>query len=165
MNRSSSNLVWWQMLLKFTFWYWSLHSRSQECKKVSTFAAIISQSFQTICMEFGILLRLVGVMNVILFNIQERESYFCDFVIKKPPTFSVDFYSDIYWPISFKLGVLIENTKLCILIPVSKTLTFIQGHSCVRNHKLRCPFSQNSRCRFRWNFVCVHNVLACWSSG
>ena len=49
---------------------------------------IIFQSFQAIWMEFGILLRLVDVMNLILnlchpFNIQGKETYWCDFVFKK----------------------------------------------------------------------------------
>ena len=33
-----------------------------------------------------------------------------------------------------------ETTKLYILISVYVTLTFIQGHSCMTNRKLRCSF-------------------------
>ena len=40
-----------------------LDSRSQECKQTNTSASIISQNFVSIWMEFGILLRLVSVMN------------------------------------------------------------------------------------------------------
>ena len=54
--------------------------------KGHTFAAMISQSFQSVWMEFDVLLRL-GVMNLILvcslFNIQGREPSMCDFVKKK----------------------------------------------------------------------------------
>ena len=45
-----------------------LDSRSQECEKAQTSAPIISQSFMLIGMEFGIVLRLVSVTNLILFN-------------------------------------------------------------------------------------------------
>ena len=62
-----------------------LDPRSQECEKAET--SIISQSFHSIEMEFGILLRLVGVMNHILilshpFNGQWREPNSYDFVQK-----------------------------------------------------------------------------------
>ena len=57
-----------------------LNSRSQDCKKRRTSAPNISQSFQSIDMEFSVLLRLAGVMKLILilsppFNIQGREPY------------------------------------------------------------------------------------------
>ena len=44
-----------------------------------------------------------------------------------------DLCSDIYQLISFKPGAIVETTKLFIKIPVWMTLTFIQGHSCMRN--------------------------------
>ena len=55
-----------------------LDSRSQECKKAKASVAIISHNFQSVRMEFGILLRLVSVMNFILilflpFNIQGKK--------------------------------------------------------------------------------------------
>ena len=91
-------------------------------------------------MEFGIMLRLVGVMNLILirsgpFSIQRREPYLSDFI--KKTTFSIDLYSDIYRLIS----LIVETTKLYISVSVWMTLTFIQGHSCMRNEKLWHPFS------------------------
>ena len=57
-----------------------LDSMSQECKKSETCMSVVSESFQSICMEYGILLRLVGVMSFILIlseplNIQRREPY------------------------------------------------------------------------------------------
>ena len=65
-----------------------LDSRSQACEKADTSALIISQSFSSIWLEFALLLRLVGVMNLILilfhpFNIQGRKPYLGDFVKKK----------------------------------------------------------------------------------
>ena len=41
-----------------------LDSRLQECEKTKTSATIISQSFPSIFMTFGTLLRLVSVMNL-----------------------------------------------------------------------------------------------------
>ena len=93
-------------------------------------------------MEFGKLLRLVSVVNLILvlfrlFNIQGREPYSCDFIKKKV---NIGLYSDICRSISFKLGVIIETTKFYITLSVWMTLTFIRGHSCMRNQKLKYRF-------------------------
>ena len=69
--------------------YLYLELRSQECKKARTFAAIISQFFQSTWLEFGKLLRLVGVMNGILISyctalsIFKGENWQCDFVLSK----------------------------------------------------------------------------------
>ena len=52
-------------------------------------------------------------------------------VIKKR-NFNVGLYSEI----SFILGMVIKSTKLYILVSVWMTLTFIQGHSCIRNKKI-----------------------------
>ena len=43
-------------------------------------------------------------------------------------------YSDIYRPISFKVGMIIEITNLWILVSVWMTLTFIHGHSCMKRN-------------------------------
>ena len=70
-----------------------LDSRSQECEKAKPSAPIISQSFQFIWMEFGTLLRHVGVMNQTLpFGVKEREPNLCEKKKKK-----VDLYSGIYF--------------------------------------------------------------------
>ena len=49
---------------------------------------------------------------------------------------SEDLRLDAYEPISFKLVIMIDMTKLYILIPVGITLTFTQGHSVMRNLQL-----------------------------
>ena len=108
--------------------------------------------FQLILVEFAILLRLVGVMNLILilshpFSIQGREPNSCDF-IEKRKKINVFLYSDIYGSVSFRLGLMIKITKLYILISVWMTLTFIQGHSCMNNQKILCPFSQKLGSQF-----------------
>ena len=70
-----------------------LDSGSHECKKAKTFHA----SFQSILMEFGIPLRLAGVMNSVLvlfraFSMQRRQPYLCHFIEKN----ILGFYSGIH---------------------------------------------------------------------
>ena len=77
--------------------------------------------------------------------------------------FDVGLYSDIYRVISFKLGVVMETTKLCILILVSMTSAFIQDHSCMRNQIVLCQFSQMFCFQFGKKSDCCHNLLVCWS--
>ena len=43
-----------------------LHSRSKEYEKTKTSAPIVSQSFQSIWMEFAIMLKFVDVIHLIL---------------------------------------------------------------------------------------------------
>ena len=70
-------------------------------------------------------------------------------------------------PISFKLGMMIGTTKLCILISVRMTLTFIQAYSYMRNQKLWCSFSHKFGSSFshkfgRWfgrNWEWCHNLF------
>ena len=81
------------------------------------------------------------------FNIQGREPYLYDFVHNQQ-TFNVDLYSEIYWLISFKLSMMIDTTKFNIFISVWRTVAFIQGHSCIRNQKLSCPFSHKFNYQF-----------------
>ena len=50
-------------------------------------------------------------------------------VISLQNTVSAGLYSDSYRPVSFKLGVMVETTKLYILISVWMTLIFIHGFS------------------------------------
>ena len=93
-------------------------------------------------MECGILLRLVGVMNLILFssrpllNSQGREPA-CLILLKQFFALAcVQTFTDRFL---FKLA-LIETTMLFILISVWMTWTITQGHNCMRNQKLWCPF-------------------------
>ena len=61
-----------------------LHSRSQECKKAKSSVPVISQSFQSLWMEFGKMLRLVSVMSFCLIrSVFKGENYSCDFIKKK----------------------------------------------------------------------------------
>ena len=70
-------LMWWQILLNSTFWHVliDLNSRSQGWKKANTSAPIISQSFESVWMEFAIVLRLVGLMNLIFIIIISYDQY------------------------------------------------------------------------------------------
>ena len=113
--------------------------------QAKTSAPIFSRSFPLISMEFDIPLRLVDVVILILILfrplcMQGREPYSCQFIKK---IFNIGLYSDIYGPISVKLGMMIETAKLCILMSVLMMLTFIQGHSCMRNQQFLCPFFSN----------------------
>ena len=56
-------------------------------------------------------------------------------LFKKKDTFSISLYSDIYGPISFRLGLMIGTTKLYVLISVWMALTVIKGHRYKRNKK------------------------------
>ena len=76
---------------------------------------VISQSCQSIWMEFGILWRLVGIMNVIL-NLSRPFNNQGNYFVTE--NFNIGLYLDIQRPISFKLGTMIEITKLYILISV-----------------------------------------------
>ena len=112
-----------------------LHPWSQECEKAKQFVPVISQNFWLVWIEFGILLRLVDVMNLILISSHPFSTG------ENHTKFNIGLYSHIYRPISFRFGTLIETTMLYILISVWMALTFIQSDSCMRNQKLLCPFS------------------------
>ena len=82
------------------------------------------------------LLRLVGVMNLMLafdlfYLIFKGENLTYAISLEKLIAFIMGLYSNMYRPISLKLGVMIETTKFYILISVWMTVTVIQGHSCV----------------------------------
>ena len=120
------NSIFWYSLLDL-----DLGSRSQECEKAIAYAPIISQSFQSIWIEFGILLRLVDVKNLILLlsrpvNIQGRKCY-----LKS----NVGLYSDICGTNLFQTWYDGRDHKPLqfFFIQFCLTLAFIQGHSCMRN--------------------------------
>ena len=64
--------------------------------------------------QFHRLLKLM-LYKFCMSDIQGRELYFRDFV---KYTFNIGLRSGAYKPISFKSGVLINTTSLCIFIPV-----------------------------------------------
>ena len=66
------------------------------------------------------------MLNFVHINIQGRE---LNLVILK----SGIWYMAAHEPISFKLGIMIDMTKLNILMQASVTLIFTQGHKVVRN--------------------------------
>ena len=59
----------------------------------------------------------------------EGRKYFYDFCTKR---INIGLYSNIYRLMSFKLGMIIKTSELYIFVSVWMTLTFIQGHGCVR---------------------------------
>ena len=82
-------------------------------------------SFLSVWVKFGVLLKLIGSDEPHTlscpFSVQRREQYFYDFVFLKK-CWHVFGHS---WTVSFKLHVMIETSKLHIVIPVWMTLTFI----------------------------------------
>ena len=96
-----------------------------------------SQSFQLIQMEVCILLRLLVLWT--------SYSFYVIYLIfkRKNPTPMISFrnlwcllvfrHLHLQTDFFFRLGMMIETTKLYILISGSMTLIFIQGHSCMRN--------------------------------
>ena len=85
-------------------------------------------------MKIGILLRGVGVINLILFlsrsfSVQGREPYSIWFYCKnKQKNFNVGSYSGTYRLISFKLDMMIGITEVYILISVWVTMNEGKGH-------------------------------------
>ena len=52
---------------------------------------------------------------------------------EKERNLNIVLHLNIYILICFILGMEIDMAKLCSLMPVSMSLIFIQGHSCLRN--------------------------------
>ena len=136
---------------------------------------IISQSFQLIWIEVAMLLKLVCLMNVILSFISLDQFWRERTLVmrflqknrkkkKERKKISVGFCLDNYKLNSFKLGMIIETTKLYILITVLMILTVNLGHSHVRNQALLHPFSCKFLSWLEWSSVCCHNLLVCRSS-
>ena len=92
-------------------------------------------------MKFVVLLRLVDVLNFILIYVVhavfEGENTTYMILLKK----KIGLYSEIYGRISFERDRMVKTTMLYILISVWMTMTFIQGHSCVKSQTCQCPFS------------------------
>ena len=118
------------------------NSRSQECEKAKTSVLITSQRYQWIWMKFVETWWCDETHFHFRSSVQySRETTLLMWFCLKNKPFNTGLYSDNYRPISFKLGAMIVTPKLYILISVWVTLTFSQGHSCMRNQKLQCPFS------------------------
>ena len=149
-------------------------SRRQECEKASNSAPVISQSFQSILNWIWCMIEMFwfdesNIHFISVYWIFKGENPTCVISLeKKNVVLYSDIYgsvsSDIYGSISFRLVVMVRTTELYILIPVWMTLTFIEGHSCIRNQKLQCPFSDTFKYQFGWNSGCCNNLLVCWSS-
>ena len=55
--------------------------------------------------------------------------------------------------------MMIGAAKLYILILVWMTFTFIQGHNCMKNQQLLCPFSQKFYRRLCFNNLLVKSFI------
>ena len=112
-----------------------------------TLLRYLSQMFSINFDEFRVVLRFVSPMNLMLIlcyliSTEGREPFWCDFAKtttttakQTKQTYDVTSCSDIYRPISFNVGLIIETTKFYILSSVWMTVIFTQDHSCMRNQK------------------------------
>ena len=73
--------------------------------------------------------------------------------------FSIGLHSDIYWPISVKLGMRIEIIKQFVFIPVLKIMTFIQVR-VVSKLQTYDSFSIKFLSWLEWNVY--HAATDCW---
>ena len=92
--------------------------------------SIFSQIYVLIWMKLGILPQPVGLLKLMLdwfyiSNIQGRERLWCYFM---KYMFNIVMHQDTCEPICFKLGMVLNTTKLYSLIPIWMTLMFTQGH-------------------------------------
>ena len=109
------------------------------------------------------------IINAFVLYILIPMSYLCNIVKNVIIALSSDIYKMIY----FKLSVVIETTVIYMCLFVMATLTFIQGHSCIRHQSIRVVvvvivvflfvwfFFYEFKYRFRCNSVCCHNLLVC----
>ena len=98
--------------------------RSAKCKKAKPSVPITSWSFQSIWMEFGLQLRLVGVRNFMPilycpFNIQGRKPYWYDFVTKTAMFACIQIFTDQF---CFKLGMMIGPLRSTFLYQFGQSL-------------------------------------------
>ena len=78
-----------------------------------------------------------------------------DFALERKKN-NVDLHSDIYRPLSLKLGIVIKLTQQYGLIPVWTSLTFIEGRICMGKQEILCLFS----CTF-FNLHSQRNLVCC----
>ena len=111
-----------------------LDSRSQICKKAKTSTPIILQSSKSNSMEFGTLLTLFSLMNLILILSRLITS------MGENPTYMISSKTRSIWLMFRHLPIIFFQTRYDhrehILILVWMILTFIQGQSCLINQKL-----------------------------
>ena len=160
-NQFDSNSVWWVntsalYILILVYLTLTLIQGHRCVRKEKKSALIISQSFQSIWIESGLLSSLVSVANLMFilfrsFNILGREPDLRDLIKNN---INIGLYSDIYGPISFKLGLIVRSTFIYQFwwpLPSSKV-------TVVWETKLRCSFSRKCRCRVGWKSVCFQNL-------
>ena len=77
--------------------------------------------------------------------------------------FKIGLCADIYdWFLSVMVWwqIPLYSTSLSVWM----TLSFFQGHSCVRKQTVPCLFSCKFHSQLRWHLECCHDLLVCWSS-
>ena len=105
-----------------------------------TSAPIVSKSCQSLLMDIGILLRLVGVMNLILILFHlfiSRKRTLLKWLLSR----TLNFGLHLDQILSNFISMMIETTELYILMSGLMTMAFIQVPGCLRNEKLLPTFS------------------------
>ena len=77
--------------------------------------------------------------NIVLTDLCYREHYLGD-LAEKEKHFNVGLHLTVYEPVSCKLDMIVDFTELYSLVPVLITMTFIQGHSCMKTWKVLHSF-------------------------
>ena len=97
-------------------------------------------------MEFCVLLRLViwwllSFILTCLINIEGRSPYLGDFVMKKETErkMNVGSFSNIFWTISFKFGMMRDTTEFWNF-GTSLNHLELQGHTYMRKQNLLCSY-------------------------
>ena len=82
---------------------------------------------------------------------------------KKKKTTNVALHSNIYDPISFKLGMMTDTSEMCALI-TSAQMTWTCLQSFMRKQNLLHLTSYKFHNRFGWNLLCCHDLSNSLSS-
>ena len=117
---------------------------SQGQCKAKPIGFIFSHTFQLIKMKFDVVMKQFKQTSwdyILVSFIEIREITAVLLTVSK--SFNTGMQSDVYESISFKLCMMIDTIILYILFSVSMTLTFIQGHSCIRNQYFGVHFLTN----------------------
>ena len=117
--------------------------------------SIFSEISQLIWMKFSKMLQPVGVLKLMLnlfcrSNIQGRELCWYDFI---KHMINIALCQDTCGSICFKLGMMLDMTKLYSLIPVWLTLILVKGHRVMGKLELVKSFC----CTVAW-----HNKCSWW---
>ena len=115
----------------------TLIRRHRGARKQNLLYLLSHKVFRLIWMKIGVLLYNESFSSSRWINIHGRELGLSDLVLK-----TNGMRTDIWGPISLKLGVMIHSATLNSPIPVWVTLSFSQGHRSMRKQTICARFPQ-----------------------